>query len=754
MFDLLDAERRISPFLLLIAATAVTLLAAAVRLHFLGHDSLWYDEILTRHTAIQGYFDATTMDARDHLPLLYLLVGTALRLLPEQELFLRLPSAVAGILAVPLLVAFGQTARLPRAGLWAALLLALLPFHIRTSQEARHYALLLFFSLLSLYWLYRAMVGNEWRAWLFFGLATALNLLTHYSAWLLLAAEGVLILGWMARSARRHGFGALRPVVPGLLIVGLTLLVLAPRAATALGANAGGAGAEGTTAAASLAIWIKESFLAFGFESALPAGLLVAAALVGLLLLFYERRWLLLAVLLVPSVVPVLLIQLLDVSRWALPKYVIFILPLYLFCIGVTLQVATLGLSRLAPAEGRDRARLLLSGVLALALVFLAWSAVQGEWTRVTRDWRGAVAALNETLGPDDLALALALDTADGYNAGGIAAAYYLDPDLKLLDGNHLDLARVQALAGRKGRVAAVVLDSHRALAAGSGAWQVIPYGQGLFVVRHDGSENELLAELAELYELLALQADAPSPQCSLWGKLALVQMARGTDEAAQAALDAADPDCPLDAAQRRELQSLLDRRRLDTAVAAGNQALVERLAAARLAEDPGDEAALAALTTADLLVLFEEGAAEVEDALAPEPVSRRSFTMPQDGDTGDVLFMHPPATVRFTLDLPAEPLTLVTRIALDPQSWGWGGDGVTFMAAVEGGDGRTDELLRRHVANTDEEQRWHEISLPLAEYANQTVTITLGVDSGPAGDGTGDWAGWERPRLVRLPAT
>ena len=139
----------------LIWAVAITLLAVALRILYLGHDSLWFDEVLTRHAAVAGFSSAAAADlgSRDHLPLLYWLTAAALRFLPEHEVVLRLPSALAGILTVPLVIAFGPAMRLPGAGLWpqaalwAAFLLAVSPFHIHYSQEARHYALLLFFSL-------------------------------------------------------------------------------------------------------------------------------------------------------------------------------------------------------------------------------------------------------------------------------------------------------------------------------------------------------------------------------------------------------------------------------------------------------------------------------------------------------------------------------------------------------------------------------------------------------------------------------
>jgi hypothetical protein len=33
-----------------------------------------------------------------------------------------------------------------------------------------------------------------------------------------------------------------------------------------------------------------------------------------------------------------------------------------------------------------------------------------------------------------------------------------------------------------------------------------------------------------------------------------------------------------------------------------------------------------------------------------------------------------------------------------------------------------------------------------------QNIVLVLTTESGPAGDGTGDWAGWESPRLLWEP--
>ena len=442
-------------------AVAITLLAAALRFLYLGHDSLWFDEVLTRHAAVAGFSSAAAanLGARDHLPLLYWLTAAALRFLPEHDVILRLPSALAGILTVPLVIAFGRALRLPEAGLWAAFLLAVSPFHIRYSQEARHYALLLFFSLLSLYFFYRAMAGGRRRDWVIFGATTAVNLLTHYSAWLLLAAQAVLGAGWLLTAAR-HDRQAWRRAIPAVLIIGAALALLMPRALVAFRANT--EPSMGTTAAAAPVIWLRAAWLEFGFAAIGPAVAIGIAALIGLVFLVRRRRWPPLAALVVPIVVPILLIQILHIARFALPKYVIYALPLYLLAAGVGIaHIVTLVAGLFPKRSGSQSPNLAISALVVLLIALIAAPAVRAEYAAMVHDWRGAAEQLGRAA-PGDVVLALALDTGDGFNAAGLMAPVYLDPGFELLDGNHLETADLEKLAGRVGRVSALALNLYR----------------------------------------------------------------------------------------------------------------------------------------------------------------------------------------------------------------------------------------------------------------------------------------------------
>jgi uncharacterized membrane protein len=509
---------------LLIAATLITLLGAAIRITNLGFDSLWFDEVLTLNTAVQGITAAN--EVRDHPPLLYWLTSLSIHIFPVHEVTLRLPSLLAGILTIPLLISFGKTADLPSAGLWAGFLLAISTFHVRYVQEARHYALLLFFALLSLNFLYRAVSGNRSQDWLIYGAVISVMLFVHYSAWLLLLAEGVLVIWHLIAMLRRRGLHALLTIWPAAVLLLLTLLVLLPRAISALQANAGQSAALGTTPAAELQTWLNNAKFSFGFNDPLLATLLLLLALAGLMILIHHRRWLLLSLILTTSILPLALIQILDVSRWAAPKYIIYLLPSYLLAAGVSLEALTDWIVNVTPWPREElRRRLALVLFLGLGLLFLALPRLQEEYDYMLRDWRGAVSSLGEP-GANSVVVALALDT-DGFNAGGVVAPHYLPEGYHLLDGNHLGLNAIKALDGRDVQLFALILNSHQPLTIADSAWRLSEHQGPLYVLRHQGPQSGLSEQLLLLYKQSLPNAIQPALKCDLQQKVALIHLAR-----------------------------------------------------------------------------------------------------------------------------------------------------------------------------------------------------------------------------------
>lgn len=112
----------------------------------------------------------------------------------------RWPSLVFGLATLPLLAWLGGLLGFPRAGVLAALLLALHPWHIRYSSEGRGYGMMMAIAVLTTCFLVRGLRGGRWRDWIGFGVTQWLLLWTYpgslyFGVTLNLAAGGALLWG-------------------------------------------------------------------------------------------------------------------------------------------------------------------------------------------------------------------------------------------------------------------------------------------------------------------------------------------------------------------------------------------------------------------------------------------------------------------------------------------------------------------------------------------------------------------------------
>lgn len=198
----------------------LTALGAALRLATLGVQSYHHDEIVTASRVLGGDF-GHAMDAvgfsESAPPLYYALAWVWSQVAGTGEYGLRLLSALAGVLTIPVAYLTGRELRGRRAGLLGAALVAVNPMLLWYSQEARAYALLVLFCALSLLYCARALRDGGRRDFAWWGVFSALALATHYFAVFPLVVEALLLL-------RRRG----REALPGLGIVALAAALLAP----------------------------------------------------------------------------------------------------------------------------------------------------------------------------------------------------------------------------------------------------------------------------------------------------------------------------------------------------------------------------------------------------------------------------------------------------------------------------------------------------------------------------------------------
>lgn len=744
--------------LYLLTAIAITWLGFGIRLHNLGGDSLWLDEQLTLQTARLGFPDVLT-GARDHPPMIYVLTSMAIRQFGESEFSARLVSLFAGTLAVPLIFLFGKVMQRSNAGLWAALFLAFSPFHLKYSQESRHYALLMLASLATYILLYLALARPKIRYWIGFGIFTALNLYIHYGAFMVLASQIVLISIWMVWQIIKRNYNIIWYPFLAALVAFLLFGPWIPNFWASLGFNVGDATISDTGGIAPIAEWIREAFYKFGmYFEYLPYLILILATL-GLLLLLWQREFLILGLLLSGILLPFIFIQVGNVARGSYSRYIIYILPLYLFAAAVTPAAIV---TYLRARRGR-KLGMALAIAGALFFILLAWGPVRSEHEHIQDDWRGIVQYLDQHAADGDIVLGLSMNFANGFNTISVSMPYYLQKqsvkNLVLLPGNRLDRDSVVTLAQSSGQVWIVLYDREfdQALTDNYG-YLAQPFQSRLFVMPDPESGGSTLERVIGVYEELIPYADQPSPSCLLEKDLSLLYAQAGDFITAERRLSNALSACSdilTGSLIKYTLQEDILKIVFQGAVAEylqQNNVLDARRVAGRLFElDPHNELALETLTQFNLLELFERGEAVVDDEGSLEPVRSTKFLMPQTGDSGDVLFTHPPSSVSFNITLPQEPLFFVSRVAMDPQSWHWGGDGSTFIVTITTEDGQAVELASLHVSKHSQDRHWHDIEASLAPFAGQTVVLTLSSDPGTAGDFSGDWGGWESPRVMIL---
>jgi len=137
------------------------LAAFTLRLYRLDHQEIWGDEAHSAYVASLPLSSTVSPRTETNPPLYHLLLYFWVKTTGSSVFALRFLSLVLGVLTVPLVYRLARLAFGRPAGLLAALLCAISPFHVYYSQEARMYALATFTITLSM-WLLARIVFSSW----------------------------------------------------------------------------------------------------------------------------------------------------------------------------------------------------------------------------------------------------------------------------------------------------------------------------------------------------------------------------------------------------------------------------------------------------------------------------------------------------------------------------------------------------------------------------------------------------------------
>lgn len=158
----------------------ILVLAISLRIYH-ANTGLWIDEYLTlvRYVRLDALYIATNFYDDNQHWLYSLLARFSITVFGESPWSLRLPAIVFGVASVFATYWVGMRIFGRDVALIAALLLTISYHHIWYSQNARGYSMLLFGTLISVAFLYRALSDNRFQDWLLYALSLVLCVTAH-----------------------------------------------------------------------------------------------------------------------------------------------------------------------------------------------------------------------------------------------------------------------------------------------------------------------------------------------------------------------------------------------------------------------------------------------------------------------------------------------------------------------------------------------------------------------------------------------
>lgn len=212
-----DAPSAATPELIVIAVVAIL---AGVVARFVTRSALWLDEALSVDIASLPLSELRAALEHDgHPPLYYVLLHGWMELFGTGDVAVRALSGAFGLVTLVLVWFLGRRRGGTTLAWILVTLVAVSPFAVRYSNEARMYSLVMLLVVVGWFLLDDIVVRGRATIGRFIGVAvvTAALLYTHYWAMWLLAAVGLCALWsvWRHPAARRAWFGTILALVAG-----------------------------------------------------------------------------------------------------------------------------------------------------------------------------------------------------------------------------------------------------------------------------------------------------------------------------------------------------------------------------------------------------------------------------------------------------------------------------------------------------------------------------------------------------------
>jgi mannosyltransferase len=324
----------------------IVLIAAALRFYKLGDWSFWIDEIFTINRAQAHVNIQTILDYWWQPSTSTIITGFTLRHFGVSELTSRLPTAVVGVISIPVVYLLLKRVLGSGVAMLSAFLLATAPWHLYWSQNARYLVMLLVFYISASFAFFWAIENDRPRYLLVFVLFLFLALGERLTAAFLVPVIAIYLVAlWLLPIPKPPGFRQRNLLLLIVPLVGAMLFDLFRFLAT-------GASSLHSTFATFAFMPTRSNFRLLPlltFEIGVPV--VVFAFFGGIYLVLQKERAGL--YLLVNAVVPFMILLMISPFFFTVDRYVFMTLPFWVSLAalaGKRLLSITEGASRLLAA--------------------------------------------------------------------------------------------------------------------------------------------------------------------------------------------------------------------------------------------------------------------------------------------------------------------------------------------------------------------------------------------------------------------
>lgn len=190
--------------------------AVALALRLLVTRGFWIDEITSIIQANTASISETlALIPTVHPPLYHIVLHYWVGLFGISEFAVRAMSIAFGMASVVALYVFANRFFGRNIAIICGIIVAVSPFHVWYSQEARMYSPLFFFATVSLYFFMKLLEERKASSWIGWGVSTILAAYTHYTGGFLFFMEGMYALYyWLLSDGRKE---ANRPIIQWII---------------------------------------------------------------------------------------------------------------------------------------------------------------------------------------------------------------------------------------------------------------------------------------------------------------------------------------------------------------------------------------------------------------------------------------------------------------------------------------------------------------------------------------------------------